>query len=357
MRYFLLLVLMIFQNIYAEEIKPLQQGDTWRKYIALSLRDEEGLQGGLFNLRRIEANSNIAYVCGLIKGKNDNFITDGQHRYHLYDRVMVINYQWSWVSAVRFDKTVVSPQDAHCHYGKEVQLTSALLNAQVAAQGRKNICQPVKASDPLRSDILNGLRASYIGDSNNLNLNGSLPTVKFIVKALCATEDYAYFYGKPTGDKASYFIHDDANNGLRVILKKSTDGVWRPVPENRMLTQQSKVDDKYYGVLQKGDLARLAQVCMVEGDTVDITGTLQQQGEDWTVTPDKPFACVRDADTNKAGWNQRMQLVLTRQEKELLKDLPRKKVQVSGDIFLALSTAHHTPLLLDNIFRLKELSK
>ncbi len=83
---------------------------------------------------------------------------------------MAIGYRWSWGSVVRFDKTIASPQDVHCHYGKNVPLTSALLREQVAAQGRKNICQPVKANDPLRSDILNGLRASYIGDSNSLTL-------------------------------------------------------------------------------------------------------------------------------------------------------------------------------------------
>ncbi|PVP26667.1 hypothetical protein C4742_23285, partial [Salmonella enterica subsp. enterica serovar Mbandaka] len=82
MRYYLFLLLIICQNTFAEEIKPLPQGDTWRKYIALSLRDEEGLEDGLFNLRRIEANSSIAYVCGLIKDKNDNFLTDGQNQYH-----------------------------------------------------------------------------------------------------------------------------------------------------------------------------------------------------------------------------------------------------------------------------------
>lgn len=120
MRYYLFLLLIICQNIFAEEIKPLPQGDTWRKYIALSLRDEEGLEDGLFNLRRIEANSSIAYVCGLIKDKNDNFLTDGQNQYHLYDRVMAIGYRWSWGSVVRFDKTIASPQDVHCHYGKNV---------------------------------------------------------------------------------------------------------------------------------------------------------------------------------------------------------------------------------------------
>ncbi|HCM1916911.1 TPA: DUF4431 domain-containing protein [Salmonella enterica subsp. salamae serovar 28:r:e,n,z15] len=50
-----------------------------------------------------------------------------------------------------------------------------------------------------------------------------------------------------------------------------------------------------------------------------------------------------------------MQLVLTAQERDMLKALVGKKVRVGGDIFLALSDSHSTPLLLDNIFRLTEI--
>lgn len=358
MRYYLFLLLMVCANVFSEEIKPLPQGDFWRKYIVQSLRDEEGVQDGLFNLRRIEANTDIAYVCGLIKDKNNNFLPDAQGDYRLYDRVMVKDYKWNWVSAVRFDKTIDSPQEVHCHYGKDVPLTSALLKAQIAAQGRKDICQPVNANDPLKGDILNALRASYIGDSNSLMLNGPLPTVKFVVNDLCATNDYAYFFGKPTGDKASPFVHDDADNRLQVVLKKSADGAWRPMPENSVLTQQSKVSDGYYGLLQERDLAQLAQVCSVEGDTVKVTGTLRQLGEGeqayWVVIPEKPLTCVRDADKHQPGWNQSMQLMLTPQERESLKELIGKNVTVGGDVFLALSARHHTPLVLENLFQLTE---
>ncbi|HBJ2114279.1 TPA: DUF4431 domain-containing protein, partial [Salmonella enterica] len=175
------------------------------------------------------------------------------------------------------------------------------------------------------------------------------------------TEDYAYFLGKATGDKTSFFIHDDANNRLRVVLKKYPDGVWRPQPENNLLTQQSKVSGGYCsdGTLRETDLAQLAQACRVEGDTVNLTGTLRQQGDGesayWTLTPDNPLACVRDANKQQPGWNQTIQLVLTPQERESLNNLVGKKVSVGGDIFLALSASHHTPLLLDNIFRLTEI--
>ncbi|EBT3852513.1 DUF4431 domain-containing protein, partial [Salmonella enterica] len=107
------------------------------------------------------------------------------------------------------------------------------------------------------------------------------------------------------------------------------------------------------------DLAQLAQACRVEGDTVNLTGTLRQQGDGesayWTLTPDSPLTCVRDANKQQPGWNQTMQLVLTPQERESLNNLVGKKVSVGGDIFLALSASHHTPLLLDNIFRLTEI--
>ncbi|HDT5931923.1 DUF4431 domain-containing protein [Enterobacter kobei] len=358
MRYYLFLLLMVCVNVFSEEIKPLPQGDSWRKYIAQSLRDEEGLRDGLFNLRRIEANTDIAYVCGLIKDKNDNFLPDAQGQYHLYDRVMVKDYKGNWVSAVRFDKTIDSLQDVHCHYGKDVPLTSALLETQIASQGRKDICQPVNANDPLRGDILNGLRASYVGDSNSVTLNGPLPTVKFIVNDLCATNDYAWFFGKPTGDRASLFIHDDADNHLRVVLKKFADGVWRPMPENSVLTQQSKVGDRYYGMLRERDLAQLAQACSVEGDTVMVTGKLHQLGSGekayWVVTPEKPLTCVRDADDSQPGWNQAMQLALTTDDQESFKKMAGKKVTVGGDVSLALSADHHTPLVLENLFRLTE---
>ncbi len=95
---------------------------------------------------------------------------------------MAIGYRWSWGSVVHFDKTAVSPQMFTAIMVKP--LTSALwLRAGRRAWAQK-YCQPVRHSDPLRSDILNGLRASYIGDSNSLTLNGPLPTVKFIVEDL-----------------------------------------------------------------------------------------------------------------------------------------------------------------------------
>ncbi len=46
---------------------------------------KKGFEDGLFNLRQLKRSSSIAYVCGLIKDKNDGiFLTDGQNQYHLY---------------------------------------------------------------------------------------------------------------------------------------------------------------------------------------------------------------------------------------------------------------------------------
>ncbi len=54
MRYYLFLLLIICQYTFAEEIKPLSQGDTWLKYISLLLSHEEVIEVGLCNLRWIE---------------------------------------------------------------------------------------------------------------------------------------------------------------------------------------------------------------------------------------------------------------------------------------------------------------
>lgn len=111
-----------------------------------------------------------------------------------------------------------------------------------------------------------------------------------------------------------------------------------PAAENNLLTQQSKVSCGYYsdGTLRETDLAQLAQACRVEGDTVNLTGTLRQQGDGesayWTLTPDNPLACVRDANKQQHGWNQTMQLVLTPQERESLNNLVGKK-SASAAIF------------------------
>lgn len=361
MRYIIFMVFMICRITIAEEIQPLLQGDAWRKGIAEDLRNEEGLQEGLFNLRRIEANSSIAYVCGLIKDKDDNFQQDVKGGYHLYDRVMVSSYQGTWISAARFDSEIDSPQDVHCFYGKEVKLGSALLWKKVAEEGRKQLCQPVKNSDPLRENILDGLRSSYIGDSNSVKLNSPLPKVKFVVDDICATENYAHFTGDAVGDAVSIYKHDgDDDTELDVVLRKSVDGIWHPMPESRLITQQLKSTTKgyyYYGMLQEMDLKKLAQACLVEGDTLNFTGMLRHQGNGtdayWVVEPENPPSCVRDASSNLPEWNTQIQLMLSPQEQVALSHLLDKKVTVSGDIFLALSMAHHTPLVLDDIFRVK----
>ncbi len=113
--------------------------------------------------------------------------------------------------------------------------------------------------------------------------------------------------------------------------------MWRPQPENNLLTQQSKVSGGYYsdGTLRETDLAQLAQACRVEGDTVNLTGTLRQQGDGesayWTLTPDSPLpACAMPI--SSSGWNQTMQLVLTPQERESLNNLVGKK-SASAAIF------------------------
>ncbi|SUH39591.1 Uncharacterised protein [Salmonella enterica subsp. enterica] len=165
-----------------------------------------------------------------------------------------------------------------------------------------------KASDPLRSDILNGLRASYIGDSNSLTLNGPLPTVKFIVEDLCARKIMLTFWVRRREIKRVFFIHDDANNRLRVVLKKSPDGVWRPQPENNLLTQQSKVSGGYYsdGTLRETDLAQLAQACGWRETPLTSPARFASRGDGesayWTLTRIAPLpACAMPISSSLAG--------------------------------------------------------
>ncbi|WP_237929892.1 DUF4431 domain-containing protein [Buttiauxella sp. S19-1] len=226
---------------------------------------------------------------------------------------------------------------------------------------RENICQPVEKSAPLRKEILDGLRESYIGDSNQRVLNGDIPAVKFVVKRLCATNDYAYFCGDASGEARSSYDYDESH--LETLLKKGAGEKW--VAEPAVLSQQTTLSwcENANNALTNDFLAaqikKSQQRCVLEGDSVSLTGTLEEKNNSgevfWVLKPDSPFTCVRDADSHNPDWNQHLQLVLTAEERESLKSLIGKKVTVGGDIFLALSQQHRTPLLLDNLFRLKEI--
>ncbi|WP_435955205.1 DUF4431 domain-containing protein [Dryocola sp. BD626] len=232
---------------------------------------------------------------------------------------------------------------------------------QMAADmNREEICQPVGKSDPRRKEILDSLRASYVGDSNQHQLNGDIPTVKFIVNRLCVTNDYAYFCGHASGDISSPYNYEESS--VETILKKETGRKWTPAPA--VLSQQTSfsacvnIHDELTNDFLVTQLEKSQQRCALEGDSVLLSGTLEEKNNNgeifWVINPDSPFACVRDADKHNSDWNRQMQLVLTAEERESLKDLIGKKVTVGGDLLLALSQRHHTPLLLDNLFLLKE---
>lgn len=361
MRYFSLLFIIFCCHSFAEDMVFLKKGDFVRQNIAENLRGEENLKNAVFHIKRVNAGGNIAYFCALIKDKNNNYIQTVNNKYHLYDRIM-LSTDNGWISATRLDSEVDTPETAHCFYAPEVILQSESLMKRVEQEGRKELCQPVHKGDPLRMNILNALRASYIGDCNMAVLNGTRPEVTWVVKELCASEKYAWFFGHAIGDRQSVYSENKEN--IEVILQAESNGEWHTIPGHNVLTQQSAVPwPQNNGYLSAAMLEKMAQRaqqrCVLEGDTVRISGTLQEAGKGadayWVIIPDEPFGCVRDADTHLSGWNSRMQLLLTEDEKNLMKDLPGQNVHVGGDILLALSTHHHTALLLNNIFLLKAI--
>ncbi|TCB88114.1 DUF4431 domain-containing protein [Enterobacter quasihormaechei] len=359
MRYLSLLLIIICCHSFAEDMVSLKKRDFVRQNIAEDLRREENLKNAVFHIKRVNAGGNIAYFCALIKDKKDNYIQTGNNKYHLYDRIM-LSTDNGWISATRLDSEVDTPERAHCFYAPEVILQSESLMKRVEQEGRKDLCQPVHKGDPLRMNILNALRASYRGDSNRVELNGTRTEVTWVVKELCASEKYAWFFGHAIGDRQSVYSENKEN--IEVILRAEKNGEWHTMPRKNVLTQQSAVSwPQNNGYLSAAMLEKMAQRvqqrCALEGDTVRVSGRLQEAGNAadayWVIIPDEPFVCVRDADTHLSGWNSRMQLLLTKDERKLMNDLLGQNVHVGGDILLALSTHHHTALLLNNIFLLK----
>lgn len=360
MRYFLLGLLICCCYSFAGEMDSLKHGNYTRQEIAQDLRHEEGLKDSLFNVKRVEAANDIAYFCALEKDKNNHYVMADNKTYHLYDRIMLRTDQ-GWISATRLDSEADSPESAHCFYAPEVVLQSKALLAKVEQQGRKALCQPVHPGEPLRVQLLDALRANYIGDTNTITLNGVLPATKFVVDKLCASEKHAYFFGHSSGDPQS--VYSESKDNLEVILQAGSHGTWHAVPKNKVLTQQSTVAwSRYNGVFSAAMLEALArqeeQSCALEGDTITATGTLQLEGTGdnayWVVVMDAPLGCVRDANNALPDWNKKVQLLLSAEEQKAIGALSGKKVNVGGDILLALSTTHRTPLLLGNIFRLTE---
>lgn len=362
MRYFTLLLFVVCSFSFADVMTSLNPGDYQRQRIVEDLRREEAMPDRLFSIKRIASNGDVVYICALVQDKQNNYMVDKNNKYHLYDRIM-LETDNGWISAVRLDRKVDGPEVARCFYQPGKDLYSEMLKLRVEKEGRKNLCQPVHRDDPLRQEILKGIRANYIGDTNILTLNGALPTVRFVVEDLCASETHAYFYGGTHGERQSEYTDPEHGENLEVVLQKASDGAWYPLPENQLLTQQSRILSRQYErrftAAMLEDIAQnLSQRCALEGDSISVTGVLEEVKNAgavyWIVKTDKLPRCVRDADSQKTGWNSQLQLLLTTEEQETLKDLLGKPVIVGGDILLALSAQHHTPLLLDNIFLLKE---
>ncbi|HHR7487439.1 TPA: DUF4431 domain-containing protein [Salmonella enterica subsp. enterica] len=111
------------------------------------------------------------------------------------------------------------------------------------------------------------------------------------------------------------------------------------------------------------------QRCVREGDTVSLRGILAEQKSGaqryWVVKLEEPLTCVQDADMQTADWNGQVQLLLSDEIIERVKvqygddllnqdgdSLLNQEIVVTGDVLLALSSDHHTPLVLENIVEL-----
>lgn len=105
--------------------------------------------------------------------------------------------------------------------------------------------------------------------------------------------------------------------------------------------------------------------CMKEGDKVTLTGVIKKElfygppnfGEDkqtdekllyWILYPDTPLTCVADVDDTADRWNKQIQLIISHDDYQTKKSLLNTRVSVTGEIMLAQTGYHVTPVLLDH---------
>ncbi|ENO0517572.1 DUF4431 domain-containing protein [Escherichia albertii] len=408
MRILILLMMMFCANIYAEKMQWLGQQHPWNMEITQSLARETRLAQTSFETIRLYSGFeytsekyalNLVYFCGAQK-LSEQGASSAKERFHIYDRIFLYSVVDGWITAAQFDKEAATSRETACRYGEAIAPEIQKLLADIAIQSHSKFCRSVPEGDPLRRQLLDALRRAYIGDSNKRKLNSVFPAVEFVAERLCATANYALFYGYVSGEPPNPYWHKESHvertmsvdgmtmdilpntphryekRFLDVILEKNIYGIWQTIPQNYYLTQQTTLaawfDNRpgegywngslHHDPLFSTTLAKVAlqreQRCAREGDTLSVTGLLHQKGEGksayWIITPDKPLFCVRDVDTRGRNWNRQLQLVLTADERSALRYLLDKSVVVGGDLFLALGDMHHTPLLLDNIFLLTQ---
>ncbi|WHP78808.1 DUF4431 domain-containing protein [Edwardsiella anguillarum] len=106
--------------------------------------------------------------------------------------------------------------------------------------------------------------------------------------------------------------------------------------------------------------------CLKEGDKISLSGVVSEKlyygppgwGEDkahdeklheWILHLNQPLKCVDDADTDNQNWNQDVQLIMRdANDYKAHRNLLGQVVSVNGEILLAETGYHMTPVLLDN---------
>lgn len=370
MRYFLLVLMMICCNLYASDMFPLKPDENPRGAIALTLRGEVGLLNARFDIKRIEINETreLAYFCGLLKDTDGQYIKDEDDKYYLFDRILLDSGTEGWVSTVYLDEEFSAPEQAKCHFAGNVDLKSQELRALVKQYGRIAACLPVEKGDPLRTQLLDAVRENYVGDLNRKTTLNNTPVPSFVVTQLCAAQKYAYFCGEPANADADWYSQDSKKLDVVLVLQKDANNTWwLPVPQFQGISRQSSLAwcNHSTDILPVKTVEEMAkkrqQRCVREGDTVSLRGILAEQKSGaqryWVVKLEEPLTCVQDADMQTADWNGQVQLLLSDEIIERVKvqygdDLLNQEIVVTGDVLLALSSDHHTPLVLENIVEL-----
>ncbi|QCR36847.1 hypothetical protein C1N62_12480 [Nissabacter sp. SGAir0207] len=105
--------------------------------------------------------------------------------------------------------------------------------------------------------------------------------------------------------------------------------------------------------------------CLKEGDKVVLSGVMKEElfygppnwGEDrkhdekllyWVLHLSSPLKCVIDANTEQEGWNSNVQLIISGDDYKIKRNLLNHHVTVEGNVMLAVTGYHMTPVLLKN---------
>ncbi len=231
--------------------------------------------------------------------------------------------------------------------------------------GRIAACLPVEKGDPLRTQLLDAVRENYVGDLNRKTTLNNTPVPSFVVTQLCAAQKYAYFCGEPANADADWYSQDSKK--LDVVLQKDANNTWwLPVPQFQGISRQSSLagvttaptfcQSKRLKKWRKTATALRAgrRYRVIARNTGRAKSGAQRY---WVVKLEEPLTCVQDADMQTADWNGQVQLLLSDEIIERVKvqygdDLLNQEIVVTGDVLLALSSDHHTPLVLENIVKL-----